>query len=253
MPPPGAKSESEYAALSHRFVDHARQELAKGNRLQASEKVWGAANQALKAIAVRRGWRHDGQRNVFAISNQLAVEKGRPTLARDLLTARGIHYNFYDNDLEEGEIEEGINAVEEYVADLDAVRAAPSQPFTISSERDQNRIRRLTGTTYAIGTHSENGFTQAPPPTDESPDGGGDTDPNPAVPPGPGGQPPGGGGGLRVPEGRSGLVDVQLKPGKSLPQDEPENPRTGVGRRRRRGTGQGERGSNRPPKIRIKM
>ena len=160
LPDPGSASSEDYAAISRRFAAHARDELSLGNRLQASEKVWGAANYALKAVAVQRGWRHRGQRNVFAVADQLAAERNRPAFKEYLILARGIHYNFYENDLEEADIEDGINAVDRYIADLDLVRASPPQPFRISDRRDQNRIARLVGDAFPIGTYSEEGFIQ---------------------------------------------------------------------------------------------
>ena len=162
LPPPGASDTEDYAAISHRFVAHAKDELRRGNRLQASEKVWGAANYALKAVAAQRGWRHGGQRNVFAIANQLAEETNRRSFREQLFVARAIHYNFYDNDLDEEDVNAGVDAVERYVADLDEARISSPQPFTIRTLEDQNRLQRLTGTTFSIGAHSENGFTQTP-------------------------------------------------------------------------------------------
>ncbi len=160
LPPPGASDTEDYAAISHRFVAHAKDELRRGNGLQASEKVWGAANYALKAVAAQRGWRHGGQRNVFAIANQLAEETNRRSFREQLFVARAIHYNFYDNDLDEEDVNAGVDAVERYVAELDEARVSSPQPFTIRTLEDQNRLQRLTGTTFSIGAHSENGFTQ---------------------------------------------------------------------------------------------
>ena len=162
LPPPGASDTEDYATISHLFLTHAKDELSRGNRLQASEKVWGAANYALKAVAAQRGWRHGGQRNVFAVAYQLAEETNRRSFREQLLVARAIHYNFYDNDLNQEEVRTGVDVVEQYVADLDEARVSPPQPFTIRTLEDQNRLQRLTGTTYAIGAHSENGFAQTP-------------------------------------------------------------------------------------------
>ena len=41
---------------SERLMRHAEEQLAKGDRLQASEKAWGAAVHRLKDIANKRGW-----------------------------------------------------------------------------------------------------------------------------------------------------------------------------------------------------
>ena len=163
LPPPlGASDTEDYTTISHLFLTHAKDELSRGNRLQASEKVWGAANYALKAVAAQRGWRHGGQRNIFAIARQLAEETSRRSFRDQLFLARAIHYNFYDNDLDEYDVRDGVDAVERYVADLDEARVSPPQPFTIRTLEDQNRLQRLTGTTFAIGAHSENGFAQTP-------------------------------------------------------------------------------------------
>ena len=58
LPLPDSNDVDDHIAISRRFIDHARDELDRGNRLQASEKIWGAAAHALKAIAIQRGWNH---------------------------------------------------------------------------------------------------------------------------------------------------------------------------------------------------
>ncbi len=160
QPPPSTSDSDDYFAISSQFVVHAREQLEQGDRLQASEKVWGAANYALKAVAVQRGWRHQGQRTIFAIAYQLSEESQNPSYSSGLLSAQAIHYNFYDDYLDEDYISRGIESVADYVAELDRVRAAPPRPFTVSNHRDQDRLRRLLGETPAIGAHSETGFVQ---------------------------------------------------------------------------------------------
>ena len=151
QPSSSVSDADDYAAISRQFVAHAREQLAQGDRLQASEKVWGAANYALKAVAIQRGWRHRGQRTIFAIANQLSEESRDPSYAGGLLNARAIHYNFYDNDLDDDDVSRGIESVADYVAELDRVRSASPRPFTVSNSRDQDRLRRLLGETPAIG------------------------------------------------------------------------------------------------------
>lgn len=48
----------DHAVHSERLIRHAWEQLEQGDRLQASEKAWGATAHALKAIAARRGWRN---------------------------------------------------------------------------------------------------------------------------------------------------------------------------------------------------
>lgn len=47
------------SAMALRFLDHADQEWAKGNRLQATEKAWAGVAQQFKAITEQRGWVHE--------------------------------------------------------------------------------------------------------------------------------------------------------------------------------------------------
>ena len=55
LPPPGQQSPEDRRAISRRVIQQARQELAQGHRLQAGEKVWGAAAQHLKIIGQNPG------------------------------------------------------------------------------------------------------------------------------------------------------------------------------------------------------
>jgi hypothetical protein len=43
---------------SHHFLNLVDDELARGELEEASNKVWGAAAHAIKAVAERRGWQH---------------------------------------------------------------------------------------------------------------------------------------------------------------------------------------------------
>ena len=47
-----------YREQSRIFLAQAREELARGDLPQASEKGWGAAAQIVKANADKRGWNH---------------------------------------------------------------------------------------------------------------------------------------------------------------------------------------------------
>lgn len=58
-PPKQVQSPDDHMQISPRFLEHAWDELSKGERLQASEKVYGAVGHALAAIGKERGWRTD--------------------------------------------------------------------------------------------------------------------------------------------------------------------------------------------------
>ena len=106
---------------SRRLIAHAEIELEKGDRLQASEKAWGAVAHRLKAIAERRGWKYETHRQVFDIVNRLAVELGDPRL-RDLFAyAHGMHRNYYVDAMPIEELRYEIGKAKELLAMLDRV------------------------------------------------------------------------------------------------------------------------------------
>lgn len=164
LPPPGEASIEHHVQMSRRFLEHARNELRMGNRLQASEKVWGAAAHALKAIGMQRGWNHRSHANVNAIGEHLTRECHEPDFARYLLIANAMHRNFYENDAEEDTIEMAIDDAGEFVTRLDEVRASPPRPYTVTDQADQRRLTRLLGLSenyqLPIGAHSSVGFSK---------------------------------------------------------------------------------------------
>ena len=86
----------KYTELSERYIQQAEEEFQKGDLCRASEKAWNAVAHAIKAIGEQRGWRHDSQERLFAISGQIAEELDRPNLARLFRSVVGVHFNVYE-------------------------------------------------------------------------------------------------------------------------------------------------------------
>ena len=106
---------------SRRLIAQAEIELANGDKLQASEKAWGAVAHRLKSIADRRGWEYVTHQQVFGIVNRLADELGEPRL-RDLFAyAHGMHRNYYVDAVPIEELRFQIGKVKELLAMLDRV------------------------------------------------------------------------------------------------------------------------------------
>ena len=88
-------------AHSERLMQHAFEELAKGDRIQASEKAWGAMAHTLKAIADERGLTYGRHDQVMGIIRAILADV--PDLTRrDLIiggfyAAEGLHRNFYND------------------------------------------------------------------------------------------------------------------------------------------------------------
>ena len=160
LPPPGAAGPEDRITISRRFIRHAREELQRDNRLQASEKAWGAMAQALKAIAQGRGWKHRGHQNVLDTGHHIGKEYGHPDISSATHIADSLHRNFYENNSNAEMIESAINLIEDILPDLEALRTDAPRPFTVVLRNDRERLRRLTGNrNLEIGDSSPVGFS----------------------------------------------------------------------------------------------
>ena len=63
---------------SRHFLDLVDDELARGELEEASNKVWGAAAHAIKAVAERRGWEHHAHNHLEQAVDRLVREEGAP-------------------------------------------------------------------------------------------------------------------------------------------------------------------------------
>ena len=163
LPEPGVQSREDRCQISQRLLIHAREELAAGSRLQAGEKAWGAVVQPMKAIAEQRGWPHKSHQDVREVASQVAMEYGFDTDQCDALSeAYWIgHQNFYENYHSAAELAAMIDKVEELAPYLNDLTAAPPRPFTITSNAQLRRLRRLTGDdSLEIGDTSPVGFSR---------------------------------------------------------------------------------------------
>ena len=89
---------------SQRLIRQADAELAAGDLLQASEKGWGAAAHAMKAIAIERGWRHDTHARLFGIADRLVAETSDYGFRALFRTASDAHKNFYEGSMTEEDV-----------------------------------------------------------------------------------------------------------------------------------------------------
>ncbi len=113
----------DHQVHSQRLIRHAEEQLAAGDRLQASEKAWGAVAHGLKVIAARRGWRYRTHADVFRMAERLAAEMDEPEVETLVLVANQMHQNFYDDAMSEDLIRRNIDKVK---ALLDLLRRAAS-------------------------------------------------------------------------------------------------------------------------------
>jgi len=89
--------QSTYRNAARTLLTQGVEELAEGDVRQASEKGWGAAAQIVKAVASRRGWRHNGHAALFAVIDRLVTETGNDGLRRRFHVANSLRQNFYED------------------------------------------------------------------------------------------------------------------------------------------------------------
>ena len=109
-----------HAIHSARLIAHAEIELAKGDRLQASEKAWGAVAHRIKVIANERGWEYKSHRQVFGIIDRLADEIDNEELKVLFFVANGLHQNYYIDSFPISTLEYQITKVKQLLAMLES-------------------------------------------------------------------------------------------------------------------------------------
>ena len=134
-----------YFAISHRLLRQAGEELhQKGDTLQASEKIWGAAAHALKSVAVQRGWNHKSHPLLGDIAMQLRLEFGSIRLYHLFSSLESTHNNYYEHRWGEDQVEEHLNWVGEFVQQLNEIRQLPPRRFTPTTRTQERRLFNLT-------------------------------------------------------------------------------------------------------------
>ena len=98
---------------SERLMRHAEEKLAEGDRLQASEKAWGAVAHRLKAIAERRGWEYNTHAQVYRIIKRLSAERGNRQISVLFSAAKGFHQNYYIDTMPLEELNDEMDNVKE--------------------------------------------------------------------------------------------------------------------------------------------
>ncbi len=160
LPEPGEATVADRVQISRRLIEQAREELAGGDRLQATEKVWGAFAQMMKAHGQQRGWLNLGShRTVGHIARQLAAEYDDRAIIDAFVAADNGHRNFYDNEMSPPEISETIIVVANVLPQLERALEESPRPVAVTEENVW-RISTLTGRQdLEVGDASPVGFS----------------------------------------------------------------------------------------------
>ena len=134
-----------YANTSRELIAQARIELDAGDLLQASEKAWGAAAAAIKAVAEMRGWQHNAHTLIRAAAWRISREYRRPQILGMIVCAYDMQRNFYEDHYGEEMVAEGIEQVAELLAVLEQVKTETPTPFVPTGRRDRQSLGMLDG------------------------------------------------------------------------------------------------------------
>ena len=91
----------EHIQTARDFLVRSDLYFADGDRLQGSEKLWGAAAHVILAVSRTRRWRFGSHSGLRENVDSLSLELGDPLIAEDFQIAEKFHANFYHNYLED--------------------------------------------------------------------------------------------------------------------------------------------------------
>ena len=129
-----------HAVHRDRLIDHARRMLRDGDRLQACEKIWGAAAHGLKVIADRCGWPYTLHSDGRVIAEHLGELMGSADIPRLFSRMESLHRSFYADSFSLQEIEKRLPDADEFLRLIEA--ADRSVPADAPAPDDPQYIRR---------------------------------------------------------------------------------------------------------------
>ena len=131
-PSPDAESQRN-AGISRELLAKARWELDAGDLLQASNKAWGAAAFALKAVAEKRRWFNEADWKLRRIASIVSDELNDQQIIRSYDSTRLAHFNFYQHEYDYREVEQAIEAAAYVVAQLEPTLSPKYEPPYINA------------------------------------------------------------------------------------------------------------------------
>ena len=107
------------------LLDQAEEELRAGDLRQASEKIWGAAALAVKALALERdGRKLTRHRELWQYVADLSKQLGDGQLRRLWQMANSMHANFYEGWATVEYVEDALDDVRKFVKRLRQLRSS---------------------------------------------------------------------------------------------------------------------------------
>jgi len=112
---------NKHAELNGKFLKDAKALLEKRDYVQASEKLWGASAQIVKAIALKRGKRLQSHEAINKYIVELSKELHDKSILVDFSVANSLHQNFYENWLAPETVIQDAKVVEKLIKKLSSL------------------------------------------------------------------------------------------------------------------------------------
>lgn len=110
--------EAQYARLNGKYLRDAEELLRKKDYAQASEKLWGACAEVIKAVAAKRGKELGTHRSIGEFVTKLHKEHPDWNLIDSFSIASSLHVNFYEDHMPPEHVLRGEKIVKEFVKQL---------------------------------------------------------------------------------------------------------------------------------------
>ena len=105
----------DHIRKAREFLAVSDREFAEADNMQASEKLWGAAAQALIAVAKHRGWRYSSHRAMKDIAQNIAIQLQDDSIKEAFEVGENFHANFYHDFMSEERIADGRPKMRDFV------------------------------------------------------------------------------------------------------------------------------------------
>ena len=116
----GYRTAQKYAGMARDFRAGAWEHLRQGDLPQASNKAWGVVAETVKAISAHYGSIIHSHRAIVMVIDRLARLAGdagdtptRDWINSSFMVARGLHTNFYENEMTEAIVRSSLRQCEE--------------------------------------------------------------------------------------------------------------------------------------------
>lgn len=106
----------KHTRLAHQLLGDAKREIAAGDLVQGSEKLWGATGQALKAYCASRGLPYSKYAHRRHAHFEMADRLNNPFIRTAFGVAESCHANFYNDWMEQEHLDSYVPDIEELVS-----------------------------------------------------------------------------------------------------------------------------------------